>query len=158
MQENIDENLTDGAMEMTARWTPYREPIRVTLLRTGAIAVVIGALIARPWAAAARWPVATLLALWPALGGHFVELWFLNWLRPRISNARAVQVGARMLVWFVGGMLLALAMSLTARAIGAGAAVRGAWWVWGLAFIGIEVLVHLVLLLWGRPSFFNGRG
>jgi len=33
-----------------------------------------------------------------------------------------------------------------------------AWWLGGLAFIGIELTVHLLLLLRGRPSFYNGRG
>src|SRR5438034_11043719 len=101
-------------------WQPYREPLRVTLLRTGTIAVVVGALLARPWreGGLARWPMATLLVLWPALGGHFVEVWFLNWLRPRLPDARAVQVGARIGVWFVGGIGLALGMRLTAMALG----------------------------------------
>src|SRR5437016_11925087 len=76
---------------MTSQWQPFREPLGATLARTGAIAVVLGAVLAG-WRAAAgwrgggglaRWRVATGLMLWPALGGHFVELWFLNWLRPR---------------------------------------------------------------------------
>src|SRR4051812_46890859 len=89
-------------------WQPYREPLRTTILRTGTIAVVIGAMLARPWRGdgLSRWPIATLLVLWPALGGHFVELWFLNWLRPRIPETRGVQVLCRFAVWFVGGVVL----------------------------------------------------
>jgi hypothetical protein len=64
---------------MTSQWQPYQEPLRTTLLRTGIIALVVGAVLARSWGGVARWPAATLLALWPALGGHLVELWFLNW-------------------------------------------------------------------------------
>jgi hypothetical protein len=33
-----------------------------------------------------------------------------------------------------------------------------AWWVGGVAFIGIELVVHLALQVRGRPSFYNGRG
>lgn len=33
-----------------------------------------------------------------------------------------------------------------------------AWWMAGLAFIGIELVAQLALQLRGRPSFFNGRG
>jgi len=33
-----------------------------------------------------------------------------------------------------------------------------AWWLVGLAFIGIELLAHLVLQWRGQPSFYNGRG
>ena len=109
-----------------------------------------------------RWPIATLLVLWPSFGGHWVDLWFLNWLRPRLPPARAVQLGARVAVWFVGGTGLALGMGLTAMLLaGFQPARRPAWWLGGLgglAFIGIELVAHLVLQLRGRPSFYDGRG
>src|SRR5580658_1323764 len=88
---------------MTTRWQPYREPLRVTTLRTGMIAIVGGALLARFWGAMGHWPMswpkAALLILWPSFGGHWVEVWFLNWLRPRLSITRGVprltRMGAR---------------------------------------------------------------
>jgi hypothetical protein len=129
------------------------------MLRTGVIAIVVGAVLARFWGGLARWPLATVLVLWPSLGGHWVEIWFLNRLRPRLSIARASQVAARVGVWFVGGTGLAIGMGLTAMAL---AGLRPAhwppWWVGGLSFIGIELVAHLVLQLRGRPSFYNGRG
>lgn len=106
-----------------------------------------------------RWPVATLLVLWPSFGGHWVEVWFLNWLRPRLPGTRAVQVVARLATWFVGGVALALGMALTARALAGFWPGRWpAWWLGGLAFIGIELVVHIMLQLRGRPSVYNGRG
>src|SRR5262245_37713771 len=144
---------------MTSQWQPYREPARSTLLRTGIIAIAIGAVLARFGGGLHRWPMATVLALWPALGGHFVELWFLNWLRPRLPTSRAVQAAMRVAVWFVGGIVLGVGMGLTAAALsGAGSLHWLAWWLAGIAFIGIELVTHLVLQLSGRPSFFNGRG
>jgi hypothetical protein len=144
-------------------WEPYREPLRVTLVRTGTIALVVGLVLAWSRGGLGRWPMASLLVLWPALGGHGVELWFLNWLRPRLPDARGVRVAARAVVWFVGGVALALAMGWTANALGAlppaqWAAWRSAWWVGGLGFIAVELMAHLVLQLRGRPSFYNGRG
>src|SRR2546423_515949 len=70
---------------MTSQWQLYQEPLRFTMLRTGMIAIVVGAVLARLWGGLARWPMATLLVLWPSFGGHWVEVWFLNWLRPRLS-------------------------------------------------------------------------
>jgi hypothetical protein len=71
---------------------------------------------------------------------------------------RPVQVVARLLVWFAGGAVLALGMYLTARAvIGPRPIHVGTLLVAGVAFIGIELIVHLVLQLSGRPSFYNGR-
>ena len=143
---------------MTSQSQPYREPLRTTLLRTVTIALVVGAVVANWRGGLAAWPRATLLMLWPAFGGHWVELWFLNWLRPRLSHSRAVQVVARLLVWFVGGVILAMGMHLTAMSLGGFRSDRWpAWWVGGLAFIGIELVTHLVLQLRGLPSFYNGR-
>ena len=143
-------------------WQPYRETVGVTLARTGAIAVILGAVLAA-WSGGgvSRWAGATPLALWPALGGHFIELWFLNWLRPRLgrrglARPRVVQVGARVVVWFIGGSALAVGMCVTAMALGTFRLPR--WWVGGLGFIGIELVVHLILQLGGKPNFYNGRG
>src|SRR2546423_41245 len=120
-------------------WQPYREPLRTTLLRNTTIALIVGAVLAASWGGLSRWPIATLLALWPSLGGHFVELFFLNYLRPRLPSARPVQITARLAVWFVGGIVLALGMALTANALtGYHPARSAAWWLAGLAFIGIE--------------------
>src|SRR5262249_45922375 len=81
-------------------WQPVHEPFRITLMRTGLIALALAALLAARFGGLHSWPILTLLLLWPSLGGHFVELWFLNWLRPRIPRMRAVQVGARVGIWF----------------------------------------------------------
>ena len=140
-------------------WQPYDEPLRATLTRTLAIAVVGGALFASRYGGLSRWPAASVVMLWPALGGHFVELWFLNWLRPRLPRDREVQIAARLAVWFVGGMLLLLAMRLTAKAlVGNRPIMRIAPWIGGVAFIGIELVVHLVARLRGRRSFYDGGG
>jgi hypothetical protein len=129
------------------------------MLRTGTIAIVVGAVLAGLRGRLTFWPMATLVVLWPSFGGHWVEIWFLNWLRPRLSNARGVHVAARLGVWFLGGTGLAIGMGLTAMTL-AGFRPRHwpAWWLGGLAFIGIEVVAHLVLQLRGHPSFYNGRG
>lgn len=144
---------------MTTQWQPYREPLQSTLLRTFSIALVVGAVVARWWGGPSRWPAATLLMLWPAFGGHWVEIAFLNRLRPRIPASRAIQISARIASWFVGGIILAAGMALTAIAIKAGRPLRpAAWWIGGLGFIAVELIAHLVLHLRGRPSFYNGRG
>lgn len=127
-------------------------------MRTGMIAIVGGAVLARFWGGLGRWPMATLLILWFSFGGHWVEIWFLNWLRPRVSDARALQVAARFGVWLVGGTGLAVGMALTAIAFAGFRWHWPGWWLGGLAFIGVELAAHLVLELRGLPSFYNGRG
>jgi hypothetical protein len=140
-------------------WPPYHEPLRRTAARTVTIALVAGAVLALSWGGLRRWPVATLVVLWFSFGGHWVELWFLNWVRPRLSGARPVQIAGRLATWFVGGSALGLGMALTAMLLGG---VRRShwphWWVGGLAFIGFELVVHLLLQLRGYPNFYDGRG
>lgn len=100
-----------------------------------------------------------LLVLWPSFGGHWVEIWFLNWLRPRLAISRGLQIAARVGVWFVAGIGLAIGMELTARALAGFRPARWpAWWIGGLAFVGIELVAHPALRLRGRPNFYNGRG
>jgi len=143
-------------------WQPSREPLGDTLLRTGTIALVAGSVLARYRGGLAYWPAATLLALWPALGGHYVEVGFLNFVRPRLPDTRAVHVAVRVGAWLVGGAVLALGMALTARALGEPRPAQWQAWrvgaVGGLAFVGVELLAHLLLHLRRRPSFYNGRG
>ncbi len=98
-----------------------------------------------------------VLALWPALGGHFVELWYLNVLRFQLQGNRFAQILSRMITWLVGGVILALAMDLTSRALGQPMPVRWRWWlVGGPVFLALELLVHLALRLRGRPNFYTG--
>lgn len=145
---------------MTSPWQPYREPLRTTLLRTVTLALILGAVLTRWWGGGViRWLLLSFLMLWPAFGGHWVDLWFLNWLRPRLSAARAAQIAGRLGVWFTGGAVLLLGMCLTALALpGFRPPAWPAWWLAGIMFIGVELAAHLVLSLRGRPSFYDGRG
>jgi hypothetical protein len=145
--------------ESMLRWQSYREPLYITLARTAAIALIVGAALASWRGEIKLWPLAALLVLWPSFGGHWVEIFFLNWLRPRLPAARAVQVAARLAVWFVGGCVLAIGMAVTAMALITLPPIHGSQlWLAGVGFIGVELLAHLFLQLRGQPSFYNGRG
>jgi len=141
---------------ITPHFQPVREPLTTTLLRTGLIALAVGVFLAYRWGALARWPLASLLVLWFSLGGHWVEVWFLNWLRPRLSPARPVQVAARVATWLIGGTGLALGMMATTQLLHGPPSAP--WYLGGPAFIGLELAVHRFLQLRGRPSFYDGRG
>ncbi len=138
---------------------PVAEPLKRTLSRNLSLAAVVGLAIALSSRNLRAWPFATLLASWFALGGHYVEIGYLRLLRPRLRAARPVQIAARLLVWFGGGVGLGFGMALTARAVlGAWPARAPAWYWGGLMFVGIELVVHAVLALRRLPSFYSGRG
>jgi hypothetical protein len=144
---------------MAVNLKPYREPLSSVVLRTFTIAIAIGgvtALLSGRWL---RWPMVTALALWPSFGGHWVEVLFLNGLRPRISPLRGIQAVARLLFWFIAGMGFVVAMRATALLMtGATHAIPLPLELGGLAFVALELVVHLVLAAQRQPNFYNGLG
>ena len=137
----------------------FQEPLRVTLKRTLGVAIVAGA-IASIWLGGfRRWPALSLVMLWPSLGGHWVEVLFLNSLRAHLPATPVIQRAARIALWFVAGVLLALGMRWTAALLLSRPAF--AWLTWanaGLAFVVIELVGHAALQRRGRASFYNGLG
>lgn len=129
------------------------------VLRNLTIAVVLGAVVALITGRLSRWPLAAVLALWPSFGGHWLEVFFLNWLRPRLPAARGVQAVARISLWFAGGMGFAVALRATAMVLAALPTMAWMpWWLGELGFVGIELVAHLGLMARGRPSFYDGLG
>jgi hypothetical protein len=137
---------------------PFSEPWRATALRNGSLASAIGIVVGLFERRLAAVLLTTLLALWFTLGGHFAEVLFRNHLRVQIGGQVLVQTVVRLIYWFGAGSAL-YAGALATRAILTG---RGAgpwpWWTGGVLFVGLELLVHLLLLARGQPSFYNGRG
>jgi hypothetical protein len=138
--------------------TKVREPLARTLARTVAIALGIGAVLAFRSRDPRLWAPLSGLALWFSLGGHYVEVLFLNAMRPRLAGTRVAQVTARLAVWFAGGAMLYVAMAITARFLPVRPPSLGRWWLGGLFFIGLELIVHAILAVRSLPNFYDGRG
>jgi hypothetical protein len=137
---------------------PFTEPWRTTALRTGSLALVAGAGIGLREQQVAVIPLMALLALWFTLGGHFLELLFRNRLRRQISDRSAIPVLARIVYWFAGGAVL-FEGALATRALLIGRTTAPlSWWLVGIAFVGVELLIHVGLRARGHPSLFDGRG
>jgi len=155
-----------------ARFQRYREPLRATMVRTVSIALVLGTIgsivqlgrVPGSFADAYAWLVLVVSVLWFSLGGHWVELAYLNGLRPRIARMPdRVLILVRLGIWLFGGTLLVLGMVTTYSVMTVGrwpgeAAVRGALLYGGAIFAMLELGPHAVLSLLGRPSFWNLRG
>lgn len=135
----------------------FSEPLRRTLARTVSIAVVVGTAFALLRQDLTAFLPVTVLALWITLGGHYVELAFLNGVRGRIPPGRWAQAAVRLLLWSGGGVLLSFGMAATARAMSVTAPPLKPCWV-ALLFVGVELTVHAVLAIRGAPNFYDGRG
>jgi len=132
--------------------TPFHEPLRATLLRTVLIALVVGVVVGR----AASWLPWTAFALWLTFGGHWVEVFFLNWLRPRLPAERWAQIGGRLLIWIVGGTVLMVGARATALALGIPAMRVPPWSLGGPILVGLELFVHGLAQLRRQPNLYNG--
>lgn len=140
-----------------ARARPFTESWRATVLRTGGIALAIGAVPALVQRRLDVLPRVALFALWFTLGGHLVEMLFLNHVA-RLVAGRAAWVVARLACWLVGGSLL-YAGALATRALLPGRTPpAGPLWLGGVGLIAIELAVHGLLRASGRASFFDGPG
>jgi hypothetical protein len=101
---------------------------------------------------------------WITFGGHWLEIAFLNILRPRISHWPDFSlILLRLCVWVVGGALLFLAgiisrSLLLTGALPPGSQMLAALLLGGPAFIVVELVAHILLLRRGRPSFWNRLG
>lgn len=149
---------------------PHAEPLRATLTRTvliaaaAASAVTAGIMRTQGQAGAPRlWTALFLGSLWITFGGHWPELLFINRLRPLLSRSGAVRVPARILLWLFAGPVLFAAGAATYAIVRNGhvpsaGLLTGALLWGGPMFVGVELVVHAVALVRGRPSFWNGRG
>ena len=145
-------------MQLNTSWPRFEEPLRRTLARTVALAAVVGAVLALQRHDLKLLLPLAALALWFSLGGHYIELAFLNGLRARIPQGRLTQAVVRLLVWWSGGVLLYVSMAATARALPIEVPPPRLWWYGGFLLIGVELAVHALLAIRGRPNFYNGRG
>jgi hypothetical protein len=143
-------------MQQTAE--PFAEPWRTTALRTGLLALAAGIGVGLIKGHLALVPWVTLFALWFTLGGHFLELLFRNRLRHYISDQPAALALARAAYWFVGGVVLFEAAQATQTLLARRMAVPLSWWMAGVGFVGVELLIHLGLRARGEPSVYDGRG
>jgi hypothetical protein len=137
-------------------WQSYEEPLYATLVRTGLIGLAVGLVTARVQHHPASWPQWTAFALWFSFGGHWVEIFFLNWLRPRLASAWWAQITGRLLTWMIGGTLLMIGARITVLSLSAQSPHLPPWWLGGPAFVGLELFVHALPPLRGRATFYDG--
>jgi hypothetical protein len=138
---------------------PFHEPFGNTLVRNNMIALIVAAIIAVSLPRIFSLPTALLVAYWPTFGGHFIEILYLNYLRPLLPGDRSVRTAARLLAWYIGGAALALGARFTAELLTTCRTPLVPTCVFGgLAFIGIELIAHLALSRSNKANFYDGRG
>ena len=165
-------SAANDAANHPGRFSAYRESLTATVTRTGATAVAVASIaiftrLHRLPASGGEWFgwfVWVVAVGWISFGGHWAELLYLNGIRPRIANwSDSTLVCVRLVIWLVGGAILFLGAVLSRNLLMSGQVPGHAQLGWALRyggplFVAVELVVHLVLLLTGRPSFWNRRG
>ena len=148
-------------------YVPVKEPITATLTRTILLAVAIGSVTTLSRRGAytfefshfTYWSSSVLSVFWYTFGGHWVELFYLNVLRLHLPTNRFIQISVRLFLWLVGGCLLTVGAIATLLAFGRHESydlVKIS--AGGVSFVTLELIVHSILQILKRPSFWNGRG
>jgi hypothetical protein len=155
-----------------SRFTPYHESLTATVARTGGIAIIVASIatltrLGHLPASSAQWHnwfALFVFVAWPSFGGHWIELAYLNGLRPRIAHWSDVSlIFVRLGVWLIGGTILFLGAVVSYGLLTTGklpdqSLVLKALLLGGPVFVAVEFFPHTFLQLRGRPSFWNLRG
>lgn len=145
-------------MTSEPQWKPFAEPWRRTILRNGTIVLAIALGVGLATRQVAAVVFASVVALWFTLGGHVLEVMYRNQLRPRIGGRAPVRAATRLVYWFAGGSALYAGAVATLAILTSRNAAPWPWWMGGVLFAGLELVVHLTLTARGQPSFYNGLG
>jgi hypothetical protein len=154
------------------RFKPFHESLLATVVRTGSIAIIVASIVTvirlhhAPISSVQwhNWLALAVFVGWITFGGHWVEIAYLNGLRPKIAPwSDAALVCVRLAIWLAGGAILFLCAIVSLRLLIASelpdsphafkALLQG-----GPIFVVVELCAHTFLLLTRRPSFWNFRG
>ena len=89
-------------------------------------------------------------------GGHWPELWFINYLKFRLPHRVLVLYPVRILFWYAIGVILTFLSRFVVILISGSDHGIGRWWEYAAIYVIIELIMHMFLQLVKKKSFWNG--
>lgn len=134
-----------------------------TIFRTAITAAIIAAILTftHVFAVSAMSAPALLGVIWLMVycivyGGHWLEVLFINQIKFMLPPNKAVIYFSRIVYWFLNGIPLFMLANWVGNAFTNHDLNLGRWWTFGLAYIAIELFMHLIMQLRYRKSYYNG--
>ncbi len=97
-----------------------------------------------------------LIAFCIVFGGHWLELVFINYLKFGLPGNILLLYFVRIAYWFLCSVPLFIAANAVANLFSHTTQHLGRWWAFGLIYIGIQLLMHAIMHIRLRKSFYNG--
>ncbi len=104
----------------------------------------------------AHFGVLWLTAFCIVFGGHWLELLFINSLKWFLPRKLVVLWISRILYWYLSAIPLFFLASFTIHILSGKNDKIGEWWLFGLFYTIIELLMYTIMHLRLKKSFYNG--
>jgi len=89
-------------------------------------------------------------------GGHWLELVFINRIKFTLPKNILSLYFIRIVYWFLCAVPLFFTANLIAHLFSHKTVQMGRWWIFGFFYIGIQLLMHAIMQLRLKKSFYNG--
>ena len=139
------------------------EPIGQTLIRTVITTTIIAAIIywLHLFPSGGKSKLSLFEMIWSIVfcivfGGHWLELLFINRIKFYLPNNILVLYLIRIGYWFLCAVPLFYIAGLVCNLFNYQTGVLGKWWTFGIFYIGIQLVMHGIMQLRYKKSFYDG--
>ena len=89
-------------------------------------------------------------------GGHWTEILFINYLKFYLPKNLAALYTSRIIMWYATAIVLFFISQYVFNSLSGGNETIGGWWTFGFLYILIQMIIHGIIHLQIKKSFWNG--
>jgi len=130
-----------------------------TIVTTTIIAVIV--ILLHVFPSGERSKLTIFAIIWSAVfcivfGGHWLELLFIDQIKFSLPKNILMLYFIRIAYWFLCSIPLFFMADLIIKLFSNNTAHLGHWWTFGFFYIGIQLLMHAIMHIRFKKSFYNG--
>jgi hypothetical protein len=89
-------------------------------------------------------------------GGHWLELLFVNRIKFMLPKNLLFLYFVRICYWFLSAIILLALASVVYNLLSNRKGPLVEWWIFGLIYIGIQLVMNAIMHMRSKKSFYNG--